>query len=501
MKNTVSLLNESTKKKSTTVGEFFLPAMNTEWKEITILCKVQPRKIQNLITSDVIENIRRSWSIDYLDISLSFLMWENEYSEEMFGKQKFYIYAKERALNFIKQDKNLEKKIVNVYCDTVLSREDKKWIWDTTNKEIVKLISDDKEISLHKDILEPIQSAIKEEKNSIHMDSKYFFLDNGDDLYDDIVQNSPYRIFYIAELELLKDQKEIIWKHIHLYYIGLWCGNGKKDKEMIMAAKEKYEKENLHKDDMNGDQPFKAEQHILLIDSSAKSLSKAEHIFEKDFYILKKDFSQDWVDEFVKTGKIKHNFHSINPDKTPFAQSSTGINDFKNAPKTFNIAWGTMGNFWKEYTPKFLQQVNELMWKWDTLLISLFNKPNTPEKIKETVAAYDNPETERFIKNFFQKIGIPSENIVMEVKYNKVSNTVDVDAKVHWTDSKIQVQVSLNWKSVEIPDGFIFECNKSQRMDQSDLQNYINESWTWLKIIDTITKKDNPFTIYVVEKQ
>jgi hypothetical protein len=68
------------------------------------------------------------------------------------------------------------------------------------------------------------------------------------------------------------------------------------------------------------------------------------------------------------------------------------------------------------------------MKKDDIILISLFNKPDTPEEIKKTISAYDNPETQHFIKNFFWKMGIPPENIDITVKYE--NNVVKVDAKV-----------------------------------------------------------------------
>jgi hypothetical protein len=53
-----------------------------------------------------------------------------------------------------------------------------------------------------------------------------------------------------------------------------------------------------------------------------KSLHKAEKIFEKDFYILKKEFAYDWVDDFIKSGKMRTNFSTISPKLLPFGRRS-----------------------------------------------------------------------------------------------------------------------------------------------------------------------------------
>jgi hypothetical protein len=94
-------------------------------------------------------------------------------------------------------------------------------------------------------------------------------------------------------------------------------------------------------------------------------------------------------------------------------------------------------------------------------------------------------------------MGIPPENIDITVKYE--NNVVKVDAKVIWKNGQ-PVTIFFNGEKIQIPNWFVFECNRSQRMDQWDLQQYIDQSETWCKIIDNITQNGNPFTIYVIQK-
>lgn len=45
--------------------------------------------------------------------------------------------------------------------------------------------------------------AIQDKQTNIQLDSKFFFLDNGDNLYDDIIENSLYNEYYGEELSLI----------------------------------------------------------------------------------------------------------------------------------------------------------------------------------------------------------------------------------------------------------------------------------------------------------
>jgi hypothetical protein len=51
------------------------------------------------------------------------------------------------------------------------------------------------------------------------MNSKFFFLDNGDDLYDEIITKTPYGNFYESEIDLIRGQNRRIAKYIKSFYI------------------------------------------------------------------------------------------------------------------------------------------------------------------------------------------------------------------------------------------------------------------------------------------
>ncbi|MEI8008197.1 MAG: hypothetical protein WCI00_01810 [bacterium] len=53
------------------------------------------------------------------------------------------------------------------------------------------------------------------------MDSKFFYLDNGDNLYDEVIEKSKYNEYYKAELDLIQENKERISPYLRSKYIGL----------------------------------------------------------------------------------------------------------------------------------------------------------------------------------------------------------------------------------------------------------------------------------------
>jgi len=64
-------------------------------------------------------------------------------------------------------------------------------------------------------------SDIKGGKQEIWLDSKFFYLDNGDNFYDDVIEKSKYNKYYKAELALIQENKQRITPYLRYKYIGL----------------------------------------------------------------------------------------------------------------------------------------------------------------------------------------------------------------------------------------------------------------------------------------
>ena len=117
------------------------------------------------------------------------------------------------------------------------------------------------------------------------------------------------------------------------------------------------------------------------------------------------------------------------------------IHDLHILSNTFSLLGSTFGNFSIEYKKEFLKQLSTMMNKGDTLLISVFNKPNSLEGIQDIIDHYNTPETHQFIKNFFMKLGIPEDNITIQVTYT--NNVVHIDALVTQKDPTIPLTIHL----------------------------------------------------------
>jgi hypothetical protein len=142
--------------------------------------------------------------------------------------------------------------------------------------------------------------------------------------------------------------------------------------------------------------------------------------------------------------------------------------------------------------------MDQLMNEEDILCISLFNQPQSKEEEQKIVGMYDTPETHMFIKNFFMKIGIPKEAIEVQVIYK--NNAINIDARINSKDNS-PISIYTAGKEVVVPNGTVFHCISSQRMDEQDLQKTIDQSQASFNIVDKITTQNNPFTLYILEKK
>jgi len=206
------------------------------------------------------------------------------------------------------------------------------------------------------------------------------------------------------------------------------------------------------------------------------------------------NFSQEWIDTLLQDNEIKTLTSATNYPK----ESTFNIPDVRESSNTFTLFGGTFGNF-KSYQKIFLQQMHALMNEGDILCLSVYNPPATKQEEQNIVRRYDTPENSLFIKNFFIKLGIPENAIDVQVFYNESNTTIDIDAKIHSKDNT-PITIRPTGEEVIVPDGTVFHCISSQRMDEQDLQKKIDQSQTSLKIVDKITMPDNPFTLYMISK-
>jgi len=348
--------------------------------------------------------------------------------------------------------------------------------------------------------IDKIFVQIRDGEKEILLDSKFFFLDNGDNLYDDIIENSKYNQYYQAELDLIKENQEKIQPYIKSHYIGLWCGNGKKDQTMI--SENMHGKFVTYGDPRNQSYPENEVTRVLLMDSSLKSLSKAEKamsenrshqwmIYSGSTRVL---FSQERIDKLLQNNDIKAFTSVINNPH----EMIINIPDIRETLNIFTLFGWTFGNF-GNHQQTFLQQINTLMNVWDILCMSLFNLPISNEEKQQIVDIYNTPQTHLFIRNFFVKLGIPEDAIKVQVSYDNNTNSVNIDAKIH-TKNNQPIIINPTGVETKIPDDTIFHCFSSQRMDEHDLQKRIDQSNLPLKVINKITLPGNPFSLYMISK-
>ena len=67
--------------------------------------------------------------------------------------------------------------------------------------------------------IQEIIDELKSGKQEISLDSKFFFLDNGDNLYDDVIEKSAYNEYYQEELKLIQETREAIKPYLKTKYI------------------------------------------------------------------------------------------------------------------------------------------------------------------------------------------------------------------------------------------------------------------------------------------
>ncbi len=526
-------------------------------KIVDMECKIRSRTMQNLISDDIITNIRHAGSLDSLDLEFEFGFDGNELSELHFADTGSYDRIKERSIAFIKANHQIQQAIIDNYCDGLAatveymkSKESLMDQWEQTTRALYLALgmpesfelsgtyktttdsiiygtygSDRKktlnlkqkkafgelqkigkylgwfdnafhtkrfiqQMNAYNEAVDKIMSRILEGEHELGLDSKFFFLDNGDNLYDEVIEKSAYHEYYEDELELISNNTERISPYFREKYIWLWCGNGKKDYHVFS----KY---------VAIDEPRMSPScwpmisKVVMMDSSIRSLSKAERFIDKgwsEMWISLGStsivYTQQRIDELLQDEEIRVLTSVVNnPHEMTF-----NIPDIKESSNMFTLFWGTFGNF-EDYQPIFLKQMDKLMNPWDVLCISLYTTPKDEQEGQEVVKRYNTPQNAIFIKNFFVKLGIPQEAIEVIVSYDHNSATIHIDAKI-----QENIRINRKGKEITISGGTIFHCVSSRRMKQVDLQECIDASGTSLKIADRIMEPGNPFSLYMITK-
>lgn len=140
--------------------------------------------------------------------------------------------------------------------------------------------------------------------------------------------------------------------------------------------------------------------------------------------------------------------------------------------------------------------MQQIMNSGDTLMLSLFKTPKDQAGIDDIIKHYKSPEVDRFIKNYFIKLGIDKDKI--EVQYNYKNDTVHIDALIK-SDPSHPTTINFNGELVHLQHDTLFQCFQSERMNREKMEEQLE--WTDLKIISIVTDENNPYEIYVIEKK
>lgn len=335
------------------------------------------------------------------------------------------------------------------------------------------------------EIVDKIKNFDKEHDWILQIDSRFLFFENGDTMYDTILLKSIYNEYYFGECENLEKNFEKIKPYCYPFFVDLWCGGGTKDAILM----KKYKEQNI---------PL---YMAIFMDGSMSSLVRCDYNLNKED--KKRDsrykFSTDWIDNMMmgqntREGKGIHAFD--NPNIPSNNEMRIGYNTMSEWPTTFSMRWGTFWCFgW--YKEIFLQQMGQVMKSWDTFLVSLFSKPQWIEEKEEIIKRYDNKESEDFVLNFLQKIGISKQDVKFHVWYNedKIEIFVDID-----NAAGKGVEISAFGEKAYIENWTRMKIHESQRFDKEVFETLLKDTDCGLSIETIIKDKYWGPDIYVLKK-
>lgn len=319
-------------------------------------------------------------------------------------------------------------------------------------------------------LMQEIQSGM----TTIAIPWKYFYMDNGALLHNNMLQHGEYAYLQSMEVKLITEK---LMRHpcLNGTYISLGSGNGKKDYPLV------YENEKI--------------PAIILVDSSIRSLRSAEKQFRGNLHgttcsYQNLYFSIDRIDDFIETGKL-HTFHSVSGTRLPWDTNAATLGERHNC---FALMGGTFGNFDKDYQRTFIENLDDMMNVWDHFILSVYNKVESSEAISQTINCYNSKESRECIMNYFRKLWIHDDNISIQVTYS--DDAIRISATM-----QAQQCIQYQWQPITIREWTNFACLNSQRFEKNDVQAILLNSNSSLEIIDSLSLSHGPHTIYILEKK
>jgi hypothetical protein len=274
---------------------------------------------------------------------------------------------------------------------------------------------------------------------------------NGWYFYNKILQSGKY-LAYNQELELIDKHRKDLQKYIKKYITDIWCGNWEKA------------------------------IHLLQNDSSIN-----------DIFYIASDYSASLIElaeKNIKTSLPNVNMwnHQIMRWWNELFTNSLDDNTYARLGCTI---WNSANK--RKIIEDIKNMNNSWTLKWNKIIFSYFDIPQTQEEIEKTKALYQNQEWKDFIFNWLQNLWIDTSKFDHIVDYDKQEKCIYISIQAK-EDYEINFK---NWQEIRIKKWEKFKIHKSQRFSLEDIKDILKQSWAklekhisedWISII--VAKKD-----------
>lgn len=274
---------------------------------------------------------------------------------------------------------------------------------------------------------------------------------NGWDFYNKILQSGKY-LAYSQELELIDKHRQELQKYIKKYVTDIWCGNWEKA------------------------------IHLLQNDNSIN-----------DIFYVASDYSASMIESAetninTKVPNIKMWNHQIMRWWNELFTNSLDDN-------TYLRLWCTIWNLAnkQEIINQIKNMNNSWTLKWNKIIFSYFDIPETAEEIEKTKTLYENQEWKEFIFNWLKNLWIDTSKFDHIVDYSPNDNCIYV-----WAQAKEDYEIIMtNWRNIQIKQWEKYYVHKSKRFNLEEINEILKQSWAkiekyiwenWISLI--IAKKD-----------
>lgn len=274
---------------------------------------------------------------------------------------------------------------------------------------------------------------------------------NGWDFYNKILQSGKY-LAYNQELELIDKHRQELQKYIKKYITDIWCGNWEKA------------------------------IHLLENDSSIN-----------DIFYVASDYSASMIEATetninMKLPDIKMGNHQIMRWWNELFTNSLDNN-------TYLRLWCTIWNLAnkQEIVNQIKNMNNSWTLKWNKIIFSYFDIPQTPQELDQTTSLYKNKEWKDFILNWLKNLWIDTNKFEHIVDYNPNDNCIYI-----WAQAKEDYEIIMtNWRNIKIKQWEKYYVHKSKRFNLEEINQILKQSWAkiekhiwedWISLI--IAQKD-----------